>query len=393
MSGNSRRRSFAAKGAKSLARVLLLPFAWIYAMAAWLRNLLYDKRVLNSRAFVVPSVCVGNITAGGTGKTPHVEYLIGLLSGVCGIGVASRGYGRRTKGLVLAGPQATAAEIGDEPFQIKKKFPAVQVAVSERRELAIERLLAPDVSPPVGAVLLDDAFQHRSVAAGLNILLIDYSRPVHKDLLLPAGRLREPCGGIARADMIIVTKCPPRLTEEESERFIGKCLALRSMRLVFRGRRPALRRKSLARPAGGVYFSTMSYSAPFKVFGGGAATLPGIGAKYARVVVLAAVARPEPFVEEVRRFCNVSEVMLFPDHHAFTPADLSRMEKAVGSGCAAVITTEKDAARLMSCTPPVSPLLRGLLYALPVKAEFLFGGGASFNGKVTGYVRHSQGNG
>ena len=185
--------------------------------------------------------------------------------------------------------------------------------------------------------------------------------------------------GLARADMLVVTKCPKELTEKEGTLFVSKCLMLCG--------------KSLARPKEGVFFSTMSYAPPYKVFGGGETTLAAIGESYKRVVVLAAIARPAPFADKVRHYCNVACELLFADHHAFTTDDLLRLEKAAGNdGSTAVITTEKDAARLMSCAGRLSPVLRDNIYALPVKVEFLFNGQTVFNDKILGYVQQYQGN-
>ena len=181
MTGMDGKVAQAGKGTRNIKCfmcVLLLPFSWLYELATRIRNHMFDTGMLKSQKFTVPTICVGNITVGGTGKTPHVEYLAELLGRVCCTGVVSRGYRRKTKGLVVADSNTTADEIGDEPFQIKKHFPTVHIAVCARRATAIERLLAPDIKPPVDVVLLDDAFQHRYVAAGLNIVLVDYNRPV-----------------------------------------------------------------------------------------------------------------------------------------------------------------------------------------------------------------------
>ena len=189
----------------------LYPLSWLYGIGVCLRNKLFDWGWLRSKSFDIPVICVGNLAVGGTGKTPHTEYLIRLLQNE-GINVAalSRGYKRKSKGYILATAESSAGKIGDEPYQIKSKFPDIRVAVDEDRCHGIEQLLKLK-NPAVDAVLLDDAFQHRRVKAGLNILLTDFHRLLCDDVLLPAGRLREPAGGKNRAQIVIVTKCPDNI--------------------------------------------------------------------------------------------------------------------------------------------------------------------------------------
>ena len=182
---------------------LLIPFAWIYDFITSIRNMMYDHGLLKQQSFNKPLICIGNLAVGGSGKTPHTEYLINLLSkNEYKVAVLSRGYKRKTKGFVLATDQSTAQEIGDEPSQIKKKFPNIVIAVDEDRCDGVSRII--DMAD---VILLDDAFQHRSIKAGLNILLTDYNKPYYKDYLMPAGRLRENQSGKKRADIIIMTKC------------------------------------------------------------------------------------------------------------------------------------------------------------------------------------------
>ena len=376
----------------SFLRMLLLPVSWLYGFVTAVRNFCFDKGILSSQKFDVPTICVGNLTVGGTGKTPHVEYLVELLHEICEVAVVSRGYRRKTKGLVIAGPRTSADEIGDEPFQIKKRFPFVHMAVDANRCEAINALCSSAATPPVGAIVLDDAFQHRHVAAGLNILLIDYHRPINKDHLLPAGMLRESRRGVVRADIVVVTKCPGGMTREESGTFTAACLSSGSMCRKGKNAGHAGSSASVFRPSGGVFFSTMSYGAPYKVFGGEETTLAAIAARHPEVAVLAAIARPEPFLEEVGRYCRIVSEMIFRDHHSFSSADLARMEKTVTEGGGRpVITTEKDAARLISHAAALRPALRDSIYALPIKVEFLFNGQKAFNEKIIGYVRQNQG--
>ena len=186
----------------------LYPFSFLYGIGVNLRNQLFDLNILRSQSFDVPVICIGNITVGGTGKTPHTEYLIKLLQKEFQVAVLSRGYKRKSKGFVLATPDTPMEQIGDEPFQMKQKHPQVHVAVDADRRRGIARLCEPGITPEVEVVLLDDAYQHRYVKPGINILLVDYHRMIGEDALLPAGRLREPERGKNRANIVIVTKCP-----------------------------------------------------------------------------------------------------------------------------------------------------------------------------------------
>ena len=186
----------------------LLPFSWLYGLGVKLRNQLFDMGVLKSKSYDIPVISVGNITVGGTGKTPHTEYLVRLLSKKYKVAVLSRGYKRKSKGFLLATPDTPVEQIGDEPFQMKRKFPDIYVAVDKDRCHGIERLCDKSVAPDLDVIILDDAYQHRYVKPGVNILLVDYHRMIVEDRLLPAGRLREPKEGKNRANIVIVTKCP-----------------------------------------------------------------------------------------------------------------------------------------------------------------------------------------
>ena len=194
-------------------KILLYPFSLLYGLVMWTRNRLYDNKVLNAVEFDLPVIAVGNLSVGGTGKTPHVEYLIRLLKDRFHIATLSRGYNRRTKGYLLADENSTASQLGDEPMQFHQKYPDISVCVGEERMLAIPQLLME--RPDTQTILLDDAFQHRSVKPGMNIMITDYSRRFTKDHVVPFGRLREGRKGYERANCIIVSKCPPHLSETE----------------------------------------------------------------------------------------------------------------------------------------------------------------------------------
>ena len=195
----------------------LYPFSWLYGLGAGIRNKMFDWGFLKSQSFNLPIISIGNLSVGGTGKTPHTEYLIRLLQPLGKVAVLSRGYKRCTKGLVLSTPHSTMPELGDEPYQMKQNFPDIMMAVDANRCHGVQEILKAET--PL-TILLDDAYQHRYIQPGVNILLMDYHRLIYFDKLLPAGRLREPRSGINRADIIIVTKCPPYMEEEEKAEWI-----------------------------------------------------------------------------------------------------------------------------------------------------------------------------
>ena len=210
----------------------LTPLSWLYGIGVGIRNQMFELGILKSKAFDVPVISVGNITVGGSGKTPHVEYLIRQLHDKVKVAVLSRGYKRKSRGYVLADKQSTARDIGDESYQILKKFPGIYVAVDKKRCNGIERLTSDEATKDTDVILLDDAYQHRYVKPGINILLVDYHRLIIYDKLMPAGRLREPQSGKARADIVIITKCPADLKPMEF-RVLTKALNLYPYQKLF----------------------------------------------------------------------------------------------------------------------------------------------------------------
>ena len=352
-----------------MAHCLLKILSWLYGLAVWIRGFCYDQGWLRSRSFHVPVVCVGNLAVGGTGKTPHTEYLIRLLQSA-GLQVAtlSRGYRRHTRGFVLATATSTAAEVGDEPAQMKGKFPDATVAVCEDRCRGIDRLLAMEQAPEV--ILLDDAYQHRRVSLGLSILLTDCRRPFCSDDLLPAGRLREPAGrGKRRAQVVVVTKCPPRLSEEE--------------------RADMARRLDLL-PGQKLYFSTLLYRTLQPVFPGVADNRhdhPMPQASEA-VLLVTGIASPAQLAEEVGRHSGRVVTLAFADHHDFSERDLRSIAEAFDALAPQprlIITTEKDAVRLRH-HPRLPHRLKPHLYVLPIEVGFLFDEQQSFNQYIIDYV-------
>ena len=325
----------------------LLPLSWLYGGAVKLRNFCFDVGLLKSRAFHVPVIAVGNITVGGTGKTPHVEYLIRLLREKFSVAVLSRGYKRKTSGYLLADANTTARDIGDEPYQMKTKYPDVSVAVDGKRVRGIKRLT--DDDEKLDVILLDDAFQHRYVKPGVNILLVDYHRLIIYDKLLPAGRLREPLSGKNRADIVIVTKCPKELKPMEF-RVITKAMSLY--------------------PYQHLYFTTLEYGELQPVF-------PKMSevcsfAADANVLLLTGIASPRQMEEDLRPKVQSLTLLTYPDHHHFSRKDVRHINETFSQmpSPKMIITTEKDAARL-TALDGLSDDVRKNLFALPVRITFM----------------------
>lgn len=340
------------------------PYRWITAV----RNAMFDLNLIKSHEFPLPTICIGNISVGGTGKTPHTEYLIELLKEKRRIAVLSRGYGRKSKGYIKAGVSTAMPQIGDEPFQIKNKYPEITVAVCEKRAVGIERLTAEEKG--IEAILLDDAYQHRHVKAGLNILLIDSNRPIWQDRVLPFGRLRESVSGIRRADVVIMTKCKS-LSAEEAKWCRGYIK----------------RRKDIP-----IFFSRMRYGKCYPIFAG---TAPFEQIKpQQEVLVVTGIANPAPLKEEIEKCGAKVTMMRFGDHHNFTQGDIAAIAEAfssIESGEKIIITTEKDATRLMQRND-IPQSIKEHIYALPIKVEILEGEEKMFNQIIESYVTENSRN-
>ena len=348
----------------------LLPLSWLYGLGVKFRNMLFEIGILRSESFDVPVISVGNITVGGTGKTPHVEYLIELLKDKAKVAVLSRGYKRRTRGFVIADDNATAKTIGDEPLQMKRKYgDDITVAVDRKRCHGIRQLTSDEEG--IDVILLDDAFQHRYVQPGVNILLVDYHRLIIYDKLLPAGRLREPLSGKNRADIVIVTKCPHDLKPMEF-RVITKAMNLYPFQRLF--------------------FTCLEYRNITPVFGSGEQSLDSIG-KDCHILLLTGIASPQQMIEDLSPRCPHITPLTFGDHHTFTSSDVARInnEFAALPHPKMIITTEKDATRLIA-VEGLSEEVRGAMFALPVKIRFMLGQEESFNEKIIGYVRKNSRN-
>ena len=346
----------------------LLPLSWLYGIGVGFRNLLFDIGILKSRSYKTPIISVGNITVGGTGKTPHVEYLVRLLQDKMRVAVLSRGYKRKSRGFVLATADTPMSQIGDEPYQMKQKFPNVTIAVDKKRTHGIELLESSDEAPDV--ILLDDAFQHRYVKPGINILLVDYHRLIIYDKLLPVGRLREPLKGKDRADIVIVTKCPKDLKPMEF-RVINKAMNLY--------------------PYQHLYFSTIEYDLLRPAFPETSAW-HGLSSDM-NVLLLTGIASPRQLTEDLTPQVKSLTPLTFADHHNFSRKDIKRLNTAFEEmplpKC--VITTEKDAVRLFNAEG-LSDAVRQNLYVQPIRISFMLDQEELFNQNIIGYVRKNSRN-
>lgn len=333
-------------------RILLFPFAVLYGWITVFRNFLFDKGILKSASFDIPIIAVGNLSVGGTGKTPQIEYLIRLLSSHYKVAVLSRGYKRKSQGFILADADSNAEILGDEPFQYHRKFPNIQVAVDANRKNGIEQLLSQPEKPEV--ILLDDAYQHRKVKAGFYILLTSYGDLYADDFMLPTGNLREGRRGAKRADVVIVTKCPSGLSREKQEEIREK-LHLKSDQLLC--------------------FTYIEYDE--KVYGNAQTLFVSDLIKENKILV-AGIAKPEPFFFHLQNDKDL--VLTYPDHHHFSDEDISRInEKSIDK---LIITTEKDYVRLKG------KLDDSKLFYLPIRTAFL-AGKDDFDKIINNYVGKS----
>ncbi len=318
-----------------LLRILLFPLSVGYGLITWVRNWLYDFRIFSVYQPPIPAITVGNLSVGGTGKTPMLEYLIQLLHQDFLVATLSRGYGRKSKGYLLANPKLTAKDIGDEPFQIFQKFSDIVVAVCENRKVGIQKILHDH--PKTQVILLDDAFQHRRVQAGLQILLTKYNDLFVDDWMLPTGNLREFSSGVNRASIVIVTKCPENLSAEEQA---------------------SIRKKLSLKPSISLFFSSIQYSNLVYSQNEKASLQEIINQPK---VVVAGIADPKLFIEKVKG--EKDTTLIFPDHHAFTKADIQKIK--ITAKNKPIITTEKDYVRLKDSE------IANQLYYLPIEVKII----------------------
>ena len=349
----------------------LLPFSWFYGLAVKTRNILFEMGVLKTRSFQIPIISVGNITVGGTGKTPHVEYLVRLLKDQFHVAVLSRGYKRKSRGFIKADEQTTMPEIGDEPYQMKQKFPGVTIAVDRKRCHGIDMLTEQDSKLDV--ILLDDAFQHRYVKPGVNILLVDYHRLIIYDKLLPAGRLREPLNGKDRADIVIVTKCPKDLKPMEY-RVVTKAMHLY--------------------PYQRLYFTTLEYAALQPMFQTSKENIPSLDSLHdTHVLLLTGIASPEQLEHDLSPFTSHLSPLTYADHHQFDKKDVQLINDTFAAlpSPKLIITTEKDATRLNN-VEGLSDDVKKNIYILPVRISFMQDQENTFNQQIRDYVRKNSRN-
>ncbi|HEX4875309.1 MAG TPA: tetraacyldisaccharide 4'-kinase [Chitinophagaceae bacterium] len=340
-------------------RILLLPFALLYWLVIGIRNLLYDKGVFKSAEFGLPLICVGNLSVGGTGKSPMTEYLVQMLKGSYRVATLSRGYKRKTKGYLLANPNATALDIGDEPMQFHLKFPDVAVAVGEERIVAIPQLLHD--RPETEVIVLDDAFQHRSIKAGLNILLTDYNNLFIHDFYLPTGDLRDLKDSYKRAEIIIVTKCPPEMKDSEKDKIIKEINLLPDQQIFF-----------TSIEYGNIYHIVSKQQINFS--------------QTAEVLLVSGIANPRPLKKMLEQHSNIYHLLQYSDHHIFTIDDLNDIKnkfEEMASADKFILTTEKDAVRLQKFSAEIAGMP---FYVIPVSHKFLFNGAAAFEMLVTGFI-------
>ena len=339
-----------------ILRLFLFPFSIVYDLATSLRNFLYNNKILNSAELALPVIAVGNLSVGGTGKTPQIEYLIRLLSEKYKIATLSRGYKRKTKGFILANNSSSATTLGDEPFQFYKKFQKIQVAVDEDRKNGISQLL--HLNDHLEVILLDDAFQHRKVKAGFYILLTTYADLYCQDFILPAGNLRESKSNADRANIIIVTKCPKEISEKKQTE-IRKLLHVKTHQQLF---------------FSFIDYDTKIYSETDELF------ISEI--KNQSKTLVAGIAKPEPFFNHL--YTEGDEILTFSDHHIFSEKDIKIISLKAKNN--RIITTEKDYVRLVDKFP------ENQLFYLPIKSSFV-ANKAAFDQTILNYVESSSRNG
>ncbi|ASB49330.1 tetraacyldisaccharide 4'-kinase [Alkalitalea saponilacus] len=352
---------------KSL-RKLLLPFSWLYAFVMHTRNFMFDKGILSSKSYKLPVISVGNITVGGTGKTPLTEHVIRLLLPNQRCAMLSRGYGRKTRGVFLADDSSDYMTIGDEPMQMQSKFKDLTVVVAEKRQAGMELLLSKKEPPEV--VVLDDAYQHRYVKPGFSILVMDYHRPMWKDFCFPAGNLREPLSGIKRANLIVVNKVPSNLSLDEAD---------------------AIRKKLKKSDSQQVFFTSVVYKNPEPLLKNNAQDKSFqkiLDETNMPLIAIAGIGNPEPFFKMAREFGVSVSTIRFPDHHDFSKQDILNIEekgRKEGMPEPLILTTEKDAIRLDS-NKHVSEQMKSRIWYIPIELEFLFGEQVIFDKKIKDYV-------
>ncbi|MEO6905689.1 MAG: tetraacyldisaccharide 4'-kinase [Ginsengibacter sp.] len=340
-------------------RYVLMPFSLVYGGIILARNKLFDKNILRSATFDFPLICVGNLATGGTGKTPMVEYLVKILLQKYKIATLSRGYKRKTKGYLVSDKQTQAIDIGDEPMQIHQKFPEITVAVAEERVMGIPQLLIE--KPETEVIILDDAYQHREVNAGLNILLTDFNKLYTKDFLLPTGNLRDIKSSSKRADIIIVTKCKSNLNTKEKKSIIDELNPLSKQN---------------------VFFTKIEYESLYHLF-----TKEKFSLKNdMSLLVVCGIANPTPIKEFLKSKVSSFQILPYKDHYNFHSEDVKKIKdrfSKIENTNKIILTTEKDAVRLLKFE---DELAQFPVYVLPMAHQFLFGAESTFQKIIFDFV-------
>ncbi len=345
--------------------VFLYPISLIYGLIIFVRNKLFDLKILPSHEFDIPVISIGNITVGGTGKTPTTEYLISLMKNEFTIATLSRGYKRKTNGFIISTPESRVSEIGDEPKQIKQKFLEVIVAVCEDRVKGIWNLLK--LFGTLNVIILDDAFQHRSVSPGISILLIDYNRPLRNDTMLPYGGLRENPHQMKRASIILVTKCPRDMKPIE-RRIIEMELHLFSYQSL--------------------YFTTIKYGNITSVF---KKELKDCTAEFS-ILLITGIANSGQLLTHLKTLTKNIAHINYPDHYIYMQKDLAAIEQkfeSISSFNKIILTTEKDAMRIKDFED-LSPVIKNNIYYIPIEIEFMYKDHDTFNNQILSYVRTNK---
>ncbi len=322
---------------------ILRPLSWLYSVGVWIRNKLFDYGILPVEEFDIPIISVGNLTVGGTGKTPHIEYIIQRLSPHYRVAVLSRGYGRKSTGFILADTHATALTIGDEPYQMHCKYPDILIAVDSNRRRGIKKLLQQTNAPEV--ILLDDAYQHRYVHPSLSIVLCDNNRPIYADYLLPSGRLREPATNIKRADIVIISKCLHALSNQDLQKE-AKLLQINPDKL---------------------FASHIKYGKLQHFTSGERLSLEEIP-RHTPIYLLTGIANPQPMLLQLTQYYDCIIPQNYPDHHNFTTQEIKEIYNEYKTHSnSIIITTEKDAARLR-CNNMIWDIA-DKIYILPIEID------------------------
>ncbi|MDR0506449.1 MAG: tetraacyldisaccharide 4'-kinase [Dysgonamonadaceae bacterium] len=351
---------------------ILLPLSWLYGMVVWVRNKLFDWKILPVEKFDIPVVSIGNLAVGGTGKTPHTEYLIRMLSRKYRVAVLSRGYKRKTRGFILACKNADSRSIGDEPYQMYRKFPEIMIAVDSNRRRGIKNLLNLPENKKPEVILLDDAFQHRYVKPSLSILLTDSRRPFYDDYLLPAGRLRESAKNAKRADIIIFTKCNKELRIRNYESGITNQVLTFNSQLSYKGLLPVFPEKSATQKENLERLKKESFS----------------------FLLIAGLACPEDMIQYLKNYTSDLHTMIYKDHHNFIGKDISAIREnfdKIQNKNKLIITSEKDAARLIH-NSDIQEEIKGLIYYLPIEVVFKPEQDELFTQKIENHVRNFKRN-